>query len=99
MMINGMTIKQSSDQRVHKNENWIHLFNGVDLDNWEVKIKGHPLGVNWNNTFRVVDSAIRVDYSNYKTFDNSFGHLFYKLPFSNYKFKMAYRFLGEQLEW
>ena len=29
---------------------WVSLFNGVDLDNWHVKIKGHPLGVNYKNT-------------------------------------------------
>lgn len=90
--------EHNSNQEFSENENWINLFNAVNLDNWEVKIKGHPLGENWKETFTVVDGAIRVDYSQYKTFDNSFGHLFYKVPFSNYKFKMSYRFLGEQLD-
>lgn len=98
LAINCATTKQSQVEKKDDIENWVNLFNGVDLDNWEVKIKGHPLGENWNETFTVVDGAIRVDYSQYKTFDNSFGHLFYKVPFSNYKFKMSYRFLGEQLD-
>ncbi|MCP4882308.1 MAG: DUF1080 domain-containing protein [Flavobacteriales bacterium] len=96
--INCSGKRQSTTENNAEIENWVNLFNGVDLDNWEVKIKGHPLGENWNQTFIVVDSAIRVDYSNYKTFDSSFGHLFYKVPFNNYKFKISYRFLGEQLE-
>lgn len=81
-----------------ENEKWVSLFNGVDLDDWEVKIRGHELGVNWKNTFRVVDGVIKVDYSEYENFDNSFGHLFYKSPFSNYRLKLQYRFTGEQLK-
>ncbi len=79
-------------------EQWLSLFNGVNLDNWTVKIKGQELGVNWKNTFTVSDSVIKVDYSNYDTFDTSFGHLFYKTPFSNYKLKLKYRFTGQQVK-
>lgn len=77
---------------------WVAVFNGVDLDNWVVKIRGQELGINWKDTFTVVDSVIKVGYSNYQTFDDSFGHLFYKTPFSHYKLKLKYRFTGEQLE-
>ena len=79
-------------------EQWVSIFNGVDLDNWIVKIKGHELGNNWENTFSVVDSVIKVDYSNYDTFNNSFGHLFYKTAYSDYRLKLKYRFTGEQIE-
>ena len=78
-------------------QNWISLFNGKDLRDWKIKIKGHPLGVNWNNTFKVVDSVLRVDYESYENFENSFGHIFYKNPYSNYKLKLKYRFTGDQV--
>lgn len=97
-LVNCKRTEQTTNNSVVEKENWVSLFNGVDLENWTVKITGHPLGDNWNNTFRVVDSAIRVDYSDYKTFENSFGHIFYKTPYSNYRFKMTYRFLGDQIE-
>jgi len=76
---------------------WISLFNGKDLQGWQVKIKGHPLGVNWNNTFKVVDGVLSVDYEGYENFNNSFGHIFYKTPYSNYKLKLKYRFTGNQV--
>ena len=97
-LLNCKANKQSSEKNDENKENWVRIFNGVDLENWNVKITGHPLGENWNNTFKVVDSAIRVDYAGYTTFDNSFGHMFYKTPYSNYRFKMSYRFLGDQVE-
>jgi len=98
LLISCKTKEKTTEKNLPEKEMWISLFNGVDLENWEVKIKGHPLGENWNSTFTVADSAIRVDYSSYKTFDNSFGHIFYKTPYSNYRFKMTYRFLGKQVE-
>lgn len=75
---------------------WIPLFNGRDLDGWTPKIKGHPLGENFGNTFRVEDGAIKVRYDAYDKFDNRFGHLFYKAPFANYRLRVEYRFVGEQ---
>ncbi len=80
-------------------ENWIKLFNGKNLDGWVVKIKGHALGDNYKNTFRVVDEVIQVNYDGYNdTFNDAFGHLFYKKEFSNYKLRLQYRFTGEQLK-
>lgn len=90
--------KQPLKDNVSVNQNWISLFNGTDLNNWKVKIKGHALGDNWKNTFRVVDSAIRVDYSDYEIFENSFGHIFYETPYSDYRLKLKYRFIGNQVE-
>ena len=75
-------------KKTPETKQWVAVFNGVDLDNWAVKIRGQELGVNWKNTFSVVDSVIKVDYSNYDVFDSSFGHLFYKTSFSNYKLKL-----------
>jgi hypothetical protein len=80
-------------------ENWIKLFNGKDLDDWVVKIKGYDLNDNYKNTFRVVDEVIQVNYDEYdSTFNNAFGHMFYKKEFSNYKLRLQYRFTGDQLK-
>lgn len=77
---------------------WKSLFNGKDLEGWTPKIKGHDLGDNHGNTFRVEDGAIKVAYDkdNYPAFDGRFGHLFYKAKFSHYRLRVEYRFTGEQ---
>ncbi len=77
-------------------ENWIPLFNGENLDGWTIKIKGSPLGENYKNTFRVEDGVMKVSYSEYDTFDNEFGHIYYKTPYSSYKLRLEYRFTGDQ---
>ena len=79
-------------------EEWISLFNGKDLNDWDIKITGHELGDNYNNTFRVEDSMLRVVYDDYEIFNNEFGHIYYKTPFSYYKIKLDYRFTGNQVE-
>ena len=78
-------------------EEWISLFNGKDLSNWDIKIAGHELNDNYLNTFRVEDSMLRVVYNNYETFRNAFGHIYYNTPFSYYRIKLDYRFIGEQV--
>jgi hypothetical protein len=77
---------------------WIPLFNGKNLDGWTPKIKGSELGENFGNTFRVEDGAIRVAYDKYDNFDGRFGHLFYKQPYSHYRLRVEYRFVGEQVK-
>ena len=79
-------------------EEWTPLFNGKDLNDWHVKISGHPLDENHNDTFRVVDGKMQVNYEKYETFGTSYGHIFYKNPFSNYKLRFQYRFFGEQVK-
>ncbi|MDU8885115.1 DUF1080 domain-containing protein [Yeosuana sp. MJ-SS3] len=78
-------------------EEWISLFNGKDLGNWEIKIAGHKVDDNYKNTFIVEDGILRVIYKDYDTFTNQFGHIYYKKPFSYYKVKLDYRFTGEQV--
>ena len=79
------------------NENWIQLFNSTDLDDWVVKFSGFPLGENLNNTFRVEDGILKVSYDNYKEFNGEYGHIFFKTPYSHYKLRVEYRFVGEQV--
>jgi hypothetical protein len=74
---------------------WIKLFNGKDINDWIAKINHHPTGENFGNTFRVEDGIIKVRYDQYGAFDEQFGHLYYKTPFSSYKVILEYRFTGE----
>lgn len=78
-------------------ENWIQLFNGKNLDDWIVKINGESLNSNLHNTFRVEDEILKVSYEGYDVFGESYGHIFYKKPYSNYKLRLQYRFVGEQV--
>jgi len=78
-------------------EKWISLFNGKNLDGWTVKIAGHEADYNYKNTFRVANGILSANYDLYETFDNDFGHIFYKDKFSNYILKLEYRVSGEQV--
>jgi hypothetical protein len=75
---------------------WIQLFNGKDLKDWKPKITGYALNDNYANTFRVENGALKVNYDGYPSFDNKFGHIFYKKKFSWYLLGVEYRFTGEQ---
>ena len=83
------------EQTVVSEEDWIALFNGQDLDDWIVKINRHDAGVNHGNTFRVEDGIIKVRYDEYGDFDEQFGHLYYRQPFSYYHLVVEYRFVGD----
>lgn len=91
-------VKSDTKEVVEISENWKSLFNGKDLNDWTVKIKGYPINENIHNTFRVEDGVIKVSYDGYDNFNNAFGHMFYKTPFSNYKFRLQYRFTGKQVK-
>ena len=82
---------------VSRDGKWVPLFNGQNLDGWTPKIKGFELGDNFGNTFRVEDGVLKVCYDKYTSFDNRFGHLFYKDKFSHYVLRVEYRFVGEQV--
>jgi hypothetical protein len=77
---------------------WESLFNGKDLTGWTPKIRGCEAGENFQNTFRVKDGVLKVDYSDYKEWDARYGHLFYAKKFSHYRLRAEYRFTGEQLK-
>ena len=74
---------------------WEPLFNGKDINDWFVKIHHHPVGENYGNTFRVKDSMIQVRYDQYGDFNDQFGHLYFKQPYSYYHLQLEYRFVGE----
>lgn len=77
---------------------WQQLFNGKDLKDWQIKIAGHTLNENYANTFRVQNGAMQVRYDQYTNFDEQFGHIYYKQPFSYYLLAVEYRFTGEQVK-
>ncbi|MEI9909105.1 MAG: DUF1080 domain-containing protein [Bacteroidota bacterium] len=74
---------------------WKTLFNGKNLEGWQMKISGYPLGENFGNTFRVEDGILEVRYNAYDSFRNRFGALYYDKKFSNYRLRVEYRFTGE----
>jgi hypothetical protein len=79
-------------------EEWQTLFNGQDLDDWIVKIHHHEVGDNYANTFRVKENIIQVNYDEYEEFNERYGHLFYKEPFSSFHLKFEYRFTDQWME-
>lgn len=78
-------------------DKWKPIFDGKSLDGWTPKIRGIPLGENWQDTFVVQDGAIRVSYAKYEKFESRFGHLFYKTPFKAFRLRLKYRVLEPPL--
>lgn len=77
-------------------EEWHSMFNDKDLSGWTVKIHHYEVGDNHGDTFRVKDSIIQVRYDNYEgDFNERYGHLYYDRPYSYFKLKLEYRFVGE----
>jgi hypothetical protein len=101
------TAKQETQN--DKKQEWIQLFNGKDLTGWTPKVRGHKLGDNYADTFRVVDGCLTVSYDKYKPEDymsmdnknkadfDKFGHIFYNEAFSHYLLRVEYRFIGDQI--
>ena len=86
--------------RAAEDSAWIKIFNGKDLNDWDIKMRYQALGKDSLHTFKVADGNLFVDYSEYKNFDKEpFGHAGYKLrPFSFYLLRSEYQFLtGKQV--
>jgi hypothetical protein len=99
ILLNLLLIGCNGSQNKNANaENWIQLFNGKDLNDWQIKFKGYELGYNFNNTFRVEDGLLRVCYDDWDEWGDQYGHIFYKNEFSHYKLRVEYRFVGEQVK-
>ncbi len=78
---------------------WYPLFNGQNLNGWVPKFTYHELGENRLNTFRVEDGLLRVAYDNWTdNFNAVFGHLTFTQPFSHYRLRVEYRFIGDQVK-
>jgi len=101
LTIVGAIISCSSNQQKEESSSghqWQSLFNGKNLDGWVAKINHHELGENYARTFRVKDGKIQVNYNDYEDFNEQFGHLFYREPFSSYHLKFEYRFTDQWRE-
>lgn len=75
---------------------WVSLFDGKSLDGWTPKIRYQEFGTDKYGTFRVANGTIQVGYEKYDQFNEQFGHLFYKTPYSHYICRIEYRFFGDQ---
>ena len=91
-----VTISQFAFAQQQYPGKWKQLFNGKNLKGWQPKIREHDYKDNFANTFRVKDGKLTVAYDGYDQFDERFGHLFYKKPYSYYLLAVEYRFVGEQ---
>lgn len=90
--------KESPEQETGPAREWIQLFNGENLEGWTIKMTHHPLGENYNNTFRVENGMLVTRYDQYDSFGGDYGHIFYKTPFSHYRLRVEYRIVGEQVQ-
>jgi len=86
-----------ADARTGQQMEWVQLFNGTDLSDWDIKFRGRDLNDNLNNTFRVEDGLLRVDYDEWSAFGGEFGHIFHRQPYSYYIVAAEYRFVGDQV--
>ncbi|WP_300026836.1 DUF1080 domain-containing protein [uncultured Maribacter sp.] len=80
-------------------DGWETMFNGNDLSGWTTKVYHYEVGDNYADTFRAEDEMIKVRYDKYEgDFNNRFSHLYYDKPFSDFHFKVQYRFVGDLYE-
>jgi hypothetical protein len=93
--LTSLTSISCSTLKSNNNSEWVDLFNGKDIKDWNVKINHHEIGDNYANTFRVEDGMIKVRYDQYGAYNNQYGHLYYKKPFSHYKLLVEYRITGD----
>ncbi|MFI4875385.1 MAG: DUF1080 domain-containing protein, partial [Blastopirellula sp. JB062] len=97
MLALGLTLLIASVAAAEEGK-WRQLFNGKNLDGWTPKIRYHEAGENYGDTFRVEDGVLKVGYDpeKYPKFSETFGHLFFNEPFSHYRLRVEYRFVGDQ---
>lgn len=97
-LVSAIALSAATAADTKKDEGkWIQLFNGTDLSGWTPKFTGHEAGVNYNDTFRVEDGILKVCYDKWEKFGGVFGHLFYEKPFTDYRLRVEYRFIGDQV--
>ena len=96
LLVSLFFISSFSFAQKQSKENWESMFNGKDLTGWTPKIRHHAAGDNFGNTFRVEDKKLVVRYDAYDKFDERFGHIFYQKPYSYYRIRLDYRFVGDQ---
>ena len=96
LLVTGLMIQCTTNRYDPNKEDWISLFDGVNYADWTPKFAGYEMGVNHKDRFVFEDSLLSVRYVASDSFAGNFGHLFYKTPYSHYRLKATYRFVGEQ---
>lgn len=94
--ITGFVSCTTTEGQTAAEEDWTQLFNGENLDGWDIKVTGYDLNENYANTVLVEDGLMKVRYDDYESFDGQFTHIFYEEPFSYYRLQVEYRFVGDQ---
>ena len=97
ILVGALIFTPVAGQAQSSADGWVPLFNGHDLDDWVVKIRGYPAGENFADTFRVEEGLLTVAYDGYDDYEDRFGHIFHREPFSHYRLRVEYRFVGEQV--
>ncbi|MGV6944416.1 3-keto-disaccharide hydrolase [Sphingobacterium kyonggiense] len=90
------SVSSQSMSKADKLPKPIQLFNGKDMKDWTPKIRLHEVGENYANTFRVEDGLLKVRYDGYDNFNQQYGHLAFKKPYSYYLLRVEYRFVDQQ---
>lgn len=93
-----LAVLSATSLRGDSDDGWVSLFNGENLDGWTMKMAGHPLGENYNDTFRVEDGIIKAYYDKYEKFDMQFGHLYTNNVYENYIIRVDYKLPGKVME-
>lgn len=96
-LLASVLLMNNCTEAADETEEWIHLFNGENLDGWDIKIAGYELNENPFNTFRVEDGMLRVSYEDYERWNGELGHIYYQEPYSHYHIVVEYRFIGGQV--
>jgi para-nitrobenzyl esterase len=91
------TFTNGKTQSSPNQEDWKTIFNGKDLTGWDIKIAGLDINENYKNNIFVEDGLFRVSYKEFEKFDDKYGHIYYRQPYSHYKIRFSYRFLGNQV--
>jgi len=60
LLVGVLTGCKSAGKGTAADEQWIQLFNGENLDGWDIKIAGYQMNDNFGNTFRVEDGLLKV---------------------------------------
>jgi hypothetical protein len=94
-LLSCTTTSNETEESSKRKAEWVSLFNGKDLDGWQIKIADQEIGVNLHNTFSVEDGILKIGYDGYGSFDEQFGALYTDKPYTNYRLKVEYRFVGE----
>ncbi|WP_228850419.1 3-keto-disaccharide hydrolase [Aegicerativicinus sediminis] len=89
--------KMETSSPMVETEDWVSILDSADFSHWDIKFSGYPLGHNYKNTFKMEEGVLSVNYDEYENFNEEFGHIYYKTPFSYYKVKFQYRFVGDQV--